>query len=148
MIQMTPTEQELNDFLVQVFHDILRLEEASLRQSCGNLSVAELHVLDVVSRCGPPCGMADIASALHVTAGTATVAVKTLEQKAYLVRTRHQTDRRRVCVQLTDKAYPVLAHHQAFHTKLVRAAAQGLSEEELRALCRALARLHRHFSTL
>lgn len=145
---MTPKEQELNDFLVEVFHDILRLEEASLRKSCNNLSVAELHVLDVISRCAQPCGMADIAAALHVTAGTATVAVKTLEQKEYVVRTRHQTDRRRVCVRLTEKASPVLEHHQAFHTKLVRAAEQGLSEQELQALCRALARLHRHFSTL
>lgn len=148
MTEMSPNEQKLNDFLVEVFHDILRLEESSLRKSCGNLSVAELHVLDVISRCAVPCGMADIATALHVTAGTATVAIKTLEQKEYVVRTRHQTDRRRVCVQLTEKAYPVLAHHQTFHTKLVRAAAQGLSEEELNALCKALARLHCHFSTL
>ena len=94
MPQMTPKEQKLNDFLVGVFNDILRLEEANLRQSCGNLSVTELHVLDAVARCGPLCGMADIAAALKVTAGTATVAVKTLEQKGYLVRTRHKTDKR------------------------------------------------------
>ena len=52
MPQMTPQEQKLNDFLVGVFNDILRLEEASLRQSCGgNLSVTELHVLDAVFHC-------------------------------------------------------------------------------------------------
>ena len=54
MPQMTSQEQKLNDFLVGVFNDILRLEEASLRQSCGNLSVTELHVLDAVSHCAPP----------------------------------------------------------------------------------------------
>lgn len=69
MPQMTSQEQKLNDFLVGVFNDILRLEEASLRQSCGNLSVTELHVLDAVSHCAPQCGMADIAAALKVTAG-------------------------------------------------------------------------------
>ena len=79
---------------IWVFNDILRLEEASLRQSCGNLSVTELHVLDAVSHCAPQCGMADIAAALKVTAGTATVAVKTLEQKGYVVRTRHEKDKR------------------------------------------------------
>ena len=57
MPQMTPQEQKLNDFLVGVFNDILRLEEASLRQSCGNLSVTELHVLDAVFHCAPQCGI-------------------------------------------------------------------------------------------
>ena len=121
MPQMTSQEQKLNDFLVGVFNDILRLEEASLRQSCGNLSVTELHVLDAVSHCAPQCGMPDIAAALKVTAGTATVAVKTLEQKGYVVRTRHEKDKRRVTVALTDAAQAVLAHHEAFHTGLVRA---------------------------
>ena len=148
MPQMTPKEQKLNDFLVGVFNDILRLEEANLLQSCGNLSVTELHVLDAVARCGPLCGMADIAAALKVTAGTATVAVKTLEQKGYLVRTRHKTDKRRVTVSLTGAAQAVLAHHEAFHAGLVRAVAQGLPVDELDALGSALARLHHYFNTL
>ena len=148
MPQMTPQEQKLNDFLVGVFNDIFRLEEASLRQSCGTLSVTELHVLDAVFHCAPQCGMADIAAALKVTAGTATVAVKTLEQKGYVVRTRHEKDKRRVTVALTGAAQAVLAHHEAFHTGLVRAVAHGLPAPELDALSAALSRLHDYFRTL
>lgn len=149
MPQMTPKEQKLNDFLVGVFNDILRLEEANLRaklrQSFGNRAAC-------AGRRGPlrPAvqAWADIAAALKVTAGTATVAVKTLEQKGYLVRTRHKTDKRRVTVSLTGAAQAVLAHHEAFHAGLVRAVAQGLPVDELDALGSALARLHHYFNTL
>ncbi len=81
MPQMTPQEQKLNDFLVGVFNDILRLEEASLRQSCGQPFRHRAACAGRSFPLRPQCGMADIAAALKVTAGTATVAVKTLEQK-------------------------------------------------------------------
>ncbi len=43
---MTQHEAQLNGFLVNVFNDILRLEEASIRKGpCKNLSVSEMHVL-------------------------------------------------------------------------------------------------------
>ena len=48
---MTPEQQMLNRFLVEVFGDILRLEEASLRKHCPHLSVTELHVLEAVAGC-------------------------------------------------------------------------------------------------
>ena len=46
---MTQHEAQLNGFLVNVFNDILRLEEASIRKGpCKNLSVSEMHVLEAV----------------------------------------------------------------------------------------------------
>lgn len=145
---MTQQEQRLNSFLVHVFNDILRLEETSLRTQCKNLSLTELHVLEAVGRCAADgaAGMADVAAALGVTAGTATVAVKTLEQKGYLARTRTQRDRRRVCVALTGQALPVLKAHTAFHERLVAHACDELSGAEREALCAALDKLHAYFS--
>ena len=144
---MTPQQQMLNRFLVDVFGDILRLEESSLHRHCPNLSVTELHVLDAVASCAgrEGMGMAAVAAALDVTAGTATVAVKTLEQKGYLARTRAQTDRRRVFVKLTEKAFPVLRQHALFHQHMVEQVSQTLSQEQLDALCKALETLHHYF---
>ena len=53
---MTQQQQMLNRFLVDVFDDILRLEESSLRKHCPRLSVTELHVLDAVASCAGPDG--------------------------------------------------------------------------------------------
>ncbi|MFR2590866.1 MAG: hypothetical protein ACLS9Y_10725 [Ruthenibacterium lactatiformans] len=48
---MTQHEAQLNGFLVNVFNDILRLEEASIRKGpCKNLSVSEMHVLEAVEK--------------------------------------------------------------------------------------------------
>ena len=130
---MTQREQQLNGFLVTVFNDILRLEEASLRRSCDNLSVTELHVLDAIaaaSGSGSPPTMADLAAKVGVTGGTMTVAVK-----------------RRVGVRLTQAAAPVLAAHDAFHKALVRRACARLDEAQTAALCTALADLHTFFTS-
>lgn len=144
---MTQQEAQLNGFLVGVFNDILRLEENNLRQSCRSLSVTELHILDAIAQAaqnGAP-GMAEVAAAVGVTGGTMTVAVKTLEQKGYVTRTRDARDKRRVVVALTEKAGPVLAAHEAFHEQLVRRACRELSGPQLDALCAALAGLHHFF---
>ncbi|BFJ84598.1 MarR family transcriptional regulator [Ruthenibacterium sp. CLA-JM-H11] len=144
---MTSQQEMLNRFLVDVFGDILRLEEASLRKHCPNLSVTELHVLEAVAACAGEngAGMAVIASSLGVTAGTATVSVKTLEQKGYLARTRAMTDRRRVFVTLTEKAYPVLRQHALFHQRMVEQVSNTLPNDQLDTLCQALETLHSYF---
>ncbi len=144
---MTQQQQMLNRFLVDVFDDILRLEESSLRKHCPRLSVTELHVLDAVASCAGPdgAGMAAIASSLGVTAGTATVAVKTLEQKGYVERTRAQKDRRRVYVRLTENAVPVLRQHALFHQRMVEQVSRALPEDQLDTLCHALKALHDYF---
>ena len=52
---MTPTEEAINTFLVDVFNDVLRLENESLRRSgCRQLSVSELHMLEAVQGPSPP----------------------------------------------------------------------------------------------
>lgn len=63
---MTQHEAQLNGFLVNVFNDILRLEEASIRKGpCKNLSVSEMHVLEAVEKssvdASGTAGMAEVA---------------------------------------------------------------------------------------
>lgn len=147
---MTQQQQTINGFLVDVFNDVLRLEERSLRRERSGLSLTELHVLETVQRVSEEHGgtMADIAAALGVTSGTLTIAVKTLEQKGYVRRERDDADRRRVIVRLTDKAQPALRRHAEFHRALVTGATERLSDEELRAFTKALGSLRSFFGTL
>ena len=124
---MTQHEAQLNGFLVNVFNDILRLEEASIRKGpCKNLSVSEMHVLEAVEKssvdASGAAGMAEVAAHLSITSGTLSVAVKTLEQKGYLVRSRGSRDKRRVTVALTSAARSALESHAAFHETLARRA--------------------------
>lgn len=147
---MTGQEAQLNEFLVDVFNDILHLEEASLASECSNLSVSELHVLAAVESCGQQgdAGMAAVAAKLRVTAGTLTAASKTLIQKGYLLRAQGTADKRRVTLTLTDTAICVLAAHTKFHETLVMKASARLTQEQMASLCEALASLHRFFGQL
>lgn len=146
---MQKAEQQINRFLVEVFNDVLRLEETSLSQgSCPDLSVSEVHVLEATQLCGDPPSMSTLANRLRITAGTLTVAVKGLEQKGYLERRRCPEDRRRVTVHLTDKADVALAHHAAFHEQMVHGVSEQLTEAQMQELVQTLDRLHTFFSGL
>ena len=87
-------EAQLNRFLVEVFHDVMRLEEQELLKGpFKNLSVSEMHVIEAACD-GQDKGsnsMAALAARLRVSAGTLTIAVKTLEQKGYLLRERSRS---------------------------------------------------------
>ena len=147
---MNEQEQQINTFLVDVFNDVLRLEEASIVTSRHpNLSVSEMHVLEAVQKHSEAPGtMRQLALRLGVTASSLTIAVKTLEQKGYLVRQKNDRDKRRVSVHLTGPALEALQSHAAFHEQLIRQVSRTLTAPELEALCQALGRLHRFFTTM
>lgn len=146
---MTPAEQKINHFLVNVFNDVLHLEEDSIAKGpYKNLSVSEMHVLEAVQNGGGSETMSELAARLRVTASTLTVAVKTLEQKGFLLRLREAADKRKVTVRLTEKAEGALACHAAFHEQLIAQVSARLNEEQMEGLAAMLSTLHSFFTAL
>ena len=76
---------QINDFLVKVFNEVLRTEEASLKtKESHNLSMREMHVIEAVcdgTRSGKNTA-SEIAFSQRITAGTLTTTINTLEKKA------------------------------------------------------------------
>lgn len=146
---MTPAEQKINHFLVNVFNDVLRLEEENLaRGPYKNLSVSEMHVLEAVRAGGEAETMSELAARLRVTASTLTVAVKTLEQKGFLARRRASEDRRKVTVALAGPAHKALARHEAFHQRLIDQVSERLSQQQMDDLADTLSALHGFFVSM
>lgn len=148
---MNDSQTQLNRFLVEVFHDVLRLEEQALAKGqFQNLSVSEMHVIEAVvnGQAENQTGMAALAAKLQVSAGTLTIAVKTLEQKGYLLRCKNSVDRRRVTVAVTPLGQAAFTSHQAFHRQLIHAVAQQLPPQQLASLASALSTLHHFFDKL
>ncbi len=147
---MNQYKEELNTFLVEIFHDILRLEETALaKDDFKNLSVHEMHVIEAVYD-GNKEGlysMSEIAARLMVTASTLTTSVKTLEQKGYLKREKQLSDKRFVKVCPTDLGLKAYSCHKDFHQRLVDRVSEQLKEEELRTLTTALSTLHQFFQS-
>lgn len=133
--------RKLNTFLVEVFNDILKTEELYVTESCDDLSVREMHIIEEVCRAvdqGRDNRASAIAAAQHVTAGTLTAAVNQLEAKGYLERVRDKGDKRSVRLCPTEKGREADRRHTGFHRELVEATVETMTTEELEALARGL----------
>ena len=147
---MEQKEKAINDFLVDVFHEILKSEEQALASfEYQNLSLREMHVIETVVRAkrdNQDDRATAIASALRITAGTLTTAISTLERKGYLIRCRDERDRRIVHILPTPLGERADAHHQKFHQEMVKRVLHILTEEEAAVFVKGLSHLSEFFS--
>lgn len=145
---MNLQEEQLNHFLVHVFNYILRIEEESLKKGRHkDLSVNEMHVIEAVCDCEREQmnTMKELSKRLMITASSLTIAVKCLEQKGYLIRTKVEEDKRKVFVSSTQSAKDAYQEHATFHKALVKSITGVLKDEEITALTRALETLDHFF---
>ena len=136
----------LNQFLVEVFGQILKAEAACLAGK--DLSLRELHLIDAVCRAVDQGGdnrSTAIAAALGITAGTLTSAVNLLEKKGYLLRRRDERDKRVVHLLPTERGRAADARHRDFHRQMVAHVRDGLTDEEAEGTLRALGRVAEFF---
>ncbi len=139
---MRSAHDTLNQVLVTLFNDILRIEERTLSES--DLSIREVHVIEAVCEADDP-RMTILAGLLHVTTGSLSVAVSTLERKGYLQRERAQDDRRVTFIRPTEKALRVQEKHKQFHRDMVEEGMSLLNDYELGVVVKALDRVEHYF---
>lgn len=146
---MEDTREQLNSFLVQAFHSVLRAEERSLRsQGYGDLSISEIHVIEACLQVatGGRTSATAIARALNITLGSLSTAVGVLEKKGYLTRERDQSDRRRILILPTAKGRRAEAAHRLIHEDMVDRVLSGLDGQEAAVLSRALISVAQFFT--
>lgn len=141
---MDPFSRELNELLVSTYREINRIEELVLRRLSKNtLSIAELHMLDVIGRDG--CTVTDIAQSMGISMPSATIAVKKMEKKGYVTKDRDTEDARRVCIRLTMEGRKAEAAHRWFHRQMVKNIGKSFSEEERGMLLKTIEGLNDFF---
>jgi len=134
------TNEVLNVLLVDLFHNILEIEEKSLRDSGSDLSITEIHTIDAVGDSDPKT-MTEISRILKVTMGTLTTGVDKLIKKGYLVRKRTEEDKRIVLVELTEKGIKAKKMHDAFHQEMIDSVISHLDPTEEELLVQSLQKL-------
>lgn len=135
----------LNELLVNTFNEILTIEQTALKSGkLNDLSVTEIHTIEAIGMYNSRT-MSEVAADLGITVGTLTTAINNLVKKGYVERQKSENDRRVVKVVLTKRGK--LAHrvHEKFHTNMINATIEGLSEEEEELLARALSKLDDFF---
>lgn len=137
--------ERINDVLVNLFRDILYLEEQALKETgYKDLTMNDWHVIEAVGT-GEPKSMSQIAKELSVTVGSLTIAMNGLCKKGYAMRARGQKDRRVVNISLTEQGVAAHERHAQFHREMIDAVIADQSEAEIDALVRSLSKLTTFF---
>lgn len=135
----------LNELLVQLFNDILQIEEKSLKNgTLSDLSVTELHTIEAIGMYKERT-MTEVAQDLKITVGTLTTAINKLIKKGYVDRKRIEEDRRVVLIHLTKKGKLAYRIHEKFHNDMINETISGLREDEEEILISSLERLNVFF---
>lgn len=146
---MHERREQLNRFLVEVFHKVLRMEERYIRDAgFEDLSISEMHVIEAVCRAEREGGAIAkaIAQALQITPGSLSAAVKVLEKKGYLQRRRDEQDRRLVYLSPTVKGMAANQGHDRIHTAMVDDILNTLTPAQADALTQALENVSAFFA--
>ncbi|SCJ96886.1 Multiple antibiotic resistance protein marR [uncultured Clostridium sp.] len=145
MTNRRESENVLNKLLVQLFRDILDIEEKWLQNSeFSDLSVTEIHVIEAIS-IDKERTMSEVAYDLSITVGTLTTAINKLIKKGYVDRRRIEEDRRVVLITLTEKGKEVYRFHEEFHNDMIKYTIDNFSIEEEMVLVSALKKVSGFF---
>ena len=139
------TYQTLNDVLVNLFRDIMDLEQkAIITDEFKHISNNDMHIIDAIGEDGCK-SMSTVAKSLSVTVGTLTIAINSLVKKGYVSRERSEEDRRVVLLSLSEKGKRAFLHHKKFHDAMILRVLEGLNEQETEVLVKALQNLRGFF---
>lgn len=135
----------INDIVVDLFKNILTIEEKSLRlRGIKDLSMSEIHALEAIGT-GDGKMMSEVADILDITMGTLTTTISKLETKGYAKREKDPNDRRVVIASLTRKGVLVDKIHRNFHEEMIDHLMIDLKLEEDQAFIRALMNINEFF---
>jgi len=127
---MEKVNKVINELFVDVFNQILILEERALaKASHFDVTMTEIHVIEAINKCVPST-MGIVSKKLMITLGTLTTSVNRLVEKGYVTRFRNEDDRRVVFLSLTEKGEEIFSLHEAFHEELMNAALKDLEGRE------------------
>lgn len=140
--------EQINEALVDVFNNVMWIEEASLRESEFNdISIKDMHTIAAISMYEERTA-SQVAEMVHLTPSAMTSAIDKLVKKGYVERRRGINDRRVVELALTHRGRTVFRAHQAFHRSMAHSLFDSLSDSDARVVERAIVNLRDHLHEL
>lgn len=136
----------INKLLVQLFNDVLEVEEGALSSGpLSDLSITEMHTIEAIGLYTEKT-MTDLAERLGITTGTLTTAINKLIKKDYVKRKRTSEDRRVVLVSLTKKGRVAYMLHEKFHNDMISETVYQLTDEDKKILISSLNKIIKFFN--
>ena len=140
-------EKLLNTMLMEVYHNIMRVEEEFLQKNHRiDLTIREMHLIECVGQDREKGKtISEIAEALKVARPSVTVAVNKLEKKGYLMKSGSQSDGRVVHVTLTREGKIIDAYHRRYHMSMIHEIENEFDDDERDLLVRVIGKLNKFF---
>ncbi len=139
----------LNNKLLEIYHNIVRVEEEFLRRNRRiNLTIREMHLIECVGM-DKEAGktVSEIAEFLKVARPTVTVAVNKLERKGYVSKNACSSDGRVVRVTLTREGRKLDMYHKRYHMSMIHEIEDEFGENEQDLLLRVIEKLNKFFES-
>lgn len=140
--------EQINEALVNVFNNVVWIEEASLRESKFNdITIKDMHTIAAISMYETRTA-SQVAEMVHLTPSAMTSVIDKLVKKGYVERHRDDNDRRVVHLVLTHNGRTVFRAHEAFHRGMAHSLFDSLSDDETEAVKKAVLNLQEYLHEL
>ncbi|MCT4597094.1 MAG: MarR family transcriptional regulator [Vallitalea sp.] len=145
---MKDTYKTLNELLVNMFNEVLTIEEKALiTKEFSNISITDMHIIEAIGL-GSGRNMSSVAKDLDITVGTLTIAINNLVKKGYVNRNRSTKDRRVVLISLSDTGKKAYDHHEDFHKNMIEEIIAMLKDEEIEVFTTAVSNINKYFKKI
>jgi len=134
---------QLNHALIE-FYEKLSSWELDVIKGKG-LSLPLVHAVEILGVFGV-MPMKQLADKIGITMGTLTVQVDKMVNADLVKRVPHETDRRSILVQLTEKGEQLFAEHDAQHLQLTEHLTRSFTDNEIQLLGSLLDKLNIGFT--
>lgn len=142
---MADARTVVNDLLVDIFDDILVIEENIMKyMGYHNVTMTEVHTIEAIGRSEEKT-MTNLADSLEITVGTLTTAIDKLVKKNLVTRMKDEGDRRIVLVKLTNEGQIIFDAHEKFHSDMIDHLMKDMALTDDCELIKSLANLRDFF---
>lgn len=132
---MSGFSAKANELLVEIYRNVQILEQNELKKQRLNISINEMHMIELIAKGKTGMTVSEIAQQLKVTKPSVTVAVNKLVQKGYCEKQRLPGDGRAVQVMLTPEGKKVGRSTAAATGASLRKSARIFRKRNARSFC-------------
>ncbi|WP_320171896.1 MarR family transcriptional regulator [Maridesulfovibrio sp.] len=133
---------KLNHAVIEFYEKLSSWEHDVVREK--GLTLPQMHTLEVLG-IHQAMRMKELAGHMGITTGTLTVLADRLEEKGYICRKPHSTDRRSIIVELTDSGLEMFHEHDRLHLRLIEELTADFSEQERNLLLDCIEKMNGSF---
>lgn len=134
--------EQLNHTIIEFYEKLSSWEQSVVRGK--GFSLPQVHIVEILGAHGA-MRMKELADKIGVTTGTLTVQVDKMVQAELIQRRPHESDRRSILVDLTEKGVEMYQEHDHLHLSLTQDITAKLDDTERKNLLMYLTRMNQEF---